>query len=64
MAKAKTIRDNKTAVLQASNGNKPDSSNRIVLTDANAPILSAKFLNLILTELQEIHKLLKEKADG
>lgn len=59
MAKAKSIRDNSNAVLPAPNGNVPESSKRIALTDANAPILSAKFLNLILNELKEIKELLK-----
>jgi len=56
MAKSKSIRDNSNAVLPASNGLKPESSNRIVLTDANAPLLAAKFLEGILLELKKLNE--------
>jgi hypothetical protein len=55
MAKAKSIRDNKEAVLPASNGLKPDSSKRIELTDANAPIIAVKVLSEIRDELKRLN---------
>ena len=56
MAKAKAIRDNKTAVLPAPNGVTPDSSKRIELTDANAPIIAVKILSEIRDEFKKMNE--------
>ena len=62
MAKAKTIRDNNNGTLAGANGVTPDSSKRIELTDANAPVLATKFLEGILIELRKMRELLEKQS--
>jgi len=62
MAKAKSIRDNNNGTLQATDGVKPDSSKRIELTNANAPVLATKFLEGILIELRKMRELLEKQS--